>query len=228
VNEDVLLNPAWSALSGEQGMFAEGEGLARRFMPDVAPFGALRDAEDPESWRDLAELVGPGRTASVNGPAISVPPGWEEHFRSPGVQMVGSSVAGAPCAEAVVLTADDVPEMLELVARTKPGPFEKRTVELGTYFGIRREGRLVAMAGERLRPVGYTEVSAVCTDDEFRGLGLARQLVLAVVDVITRRGAIPMLHVRASNTGAIRLYEQLGFVAHHDVVFVGVRSPEVT
>jgi ribosomal protein S18 acetylase RimI-like enzyme len=228
MNEDVLFNPIWSALAGEQSGFGEANGCARRFISSVSPFGALRDLDDPQAWRDLAVLLGPGRAASLSGPEISAPAGWEEHFRSSGVQMVGAKVVGAACPEAVVLTSDDVPEMLDLVARAQPGPFEKRTVELGTYLGIRREGRLVAMAGERLRPAGYTEVSAVCTDSEFRGQGFARRLVLAVVDVITRRGAVPMLHVRATNTGAIRLYEQLGFVVHHEVNFVGLRTPDVS
>jgi predicted GNAT family acetyltransferase len=109
--------------------------------------------------------------------------------------------------------------MLDLVARTQPGPFLQRTVELGTYLGVRRDGALVAMAGERLHPPGFTEVSAVCTDPDHRGQGYAARLVQAVVAGIKERGDIPFLHATATNTNAIRLYEALGFRLHRRPVF---------
>jgi predicted GNAT family acetyltransferase len=67
------------------------------------------------------------------------------------------------------------------------------------------------MAGERLRPLGYTEISAVCTHPEYRGRGYASSLVFALIQKITKRDETPFLHVRAENVGAIRLYEKLGF-----------------
>jgi predicted GNAT family acetyltransferase len=115
--------------------------------------------------------------------------------------------------------------MLALVERTRPGPFLPRTVELGTYLGLRSGGELVAMAGERLHPAGYTEISAVCTDEAHRGRGLATRLVLAVAHGIRQRGEIPFLHAAASNTTAIRLYESLGFRLRATVVFAAVRVP---
>jgi ribosomal protein S18 acetylase RimI-like enzyme len=223
---DVLTSPAWHALGAEQRSFGEEYGLARRFHSDVSPFAGLPDGVAVQSWNDLAHLVGPGSYVVVTGERIVPAAGWAEEFRSVGVQMTGEDVRGEPCPEAVVLTPDDVPEMLDLVRRTQPGPFEVRTIALGTYLGIRREGRLVAMAGERMRPPGYTEVSAVCTDPEFRGHGMAARLVRAVVHGITQRGAIPMLHVRETNTAAIRLYEHLDFAPRRRSFFVGVRSPE--
>ncbi|GAA4584688.1 hypothetical protein GCM10023194_25190 [Planotetraspora phitsanulokensis] len=102
--------------------------------------------------------------------------------------MPGAAVSGAPDGEAVRLTAVDAPELLNLAERTRPGPFLPRTVELGTYLGIRRHGTLVAMAGERLHPTGWTEISAVCTDAAFRGQGLASRLILAVAASIRPRG----------------------------------------
>lgn len=116
--------------------------------------------------------------------------------------------------------------MTALVAHTKPGPFGPRTVELGRYLGIRRNGRLVAMAGERLRPTGWTEISAVCTDPEWRGRGFARDLVLGLSASITAAGDRPFLHVVESNVAALRLYEQLGFTMRRSVIFRGFRIPE--
>jgi predicted GNAT family acetyltransferase len=113
--------------------------------------------------------------------------------------------------EIVELSAADVPEMMALTALTKPGPFHKRTHELGTYLGIRREGKLVAMAGERLKVPGFTEVSAVCTHPEHTGHGYARILMLEVMERIRSRGETPFLHVREDNVRAIALYERLGF-----------------
>ena len=125
--------------------------------------------------------------------------------------MIEEQVTGADCAEAIPLGAADVPEMLELVAQTEPGPFLPRTIELGDYLGIRRDGALVAMAGERFRLDGWTEISAVCTKPDHRGQGLASRLVGALIAGIKRRSERAFLHVIATNTGAIGLYEELGF-----------------
>jgi predicted GNAT family acetyltransferase len=115
--------------------------------------------------------------------------------------------------------------MLALVARTQPGPFEPRTIELGTYLGIRRDGRLVAMAGERLRPPGWVEVSAVCTDVRFRGQGLATRLVRAVGQGIRDGGREVFLHTAATNHAAIRLYASIGFTLRCRTTFALVRTP---
>lgn len=115
--------------------------------------------------------------------------------------------------------------MLDLVARTQPGPFLPRTHEMGTYLGIRRGGALVAMAGERLRPPGWSEISAVCTDPAHRGLGLGSRLVRAVGAVIRERGDVPFLHATATNTAAVRVYEGLGFTLRRTVEFAAFRVP---
>lgn len=141
----------------------------------------------------------------------------------PGVQLVDVSLRAAADPEALVLTADDVPDMLDLVARTRPGPFRPRTVELGTYLGIRRGGALIAMAGERLHPPGWTEISAVCTEPAHRGQGLATRLIRAVAAGIRARGETPFLHTAASNTTAIRLYESIGFHRRRPTVFGSYR-----
>ena len=144
----------------------------------------------------------------------------------PGVHMVDDGLDAMPDDEAVILTSDDVPEMLDLVRRTRPGPFAQRTVELGTYLGIRRDGRLVAMGGERMRPPGWTEISAVCTDPAYRGHGLAARIVRALGHGIRARGDTPFLHADGTNVNAIRLYESLGFVLAAQVMFTVLLAPE--
>src|SRR5690606_38986265 len=130
------------------------------------------------------------------------PPGWEVLGSFGLVQMDGTGLVVEPDPELVVLGPTDVPEILELVARTRPGPYLPRTVEMGTYPGIRVNGRLVAMAGERLHPPGWTEISAVCTDADFRGCGFGTRLVKAVGAGIRARGEIPFLHASAANMTA--------------------------
>jgi predicted GNAT family acetyltransferase len=123
------------------------------------------------------------------------------------------------------LGGDDVPEMLSLADAAQPGPFEKRTIEFGGYRGIRVRGRLVAMAGVRLRPPGYAEVSAVATHPEFRRLGLSRQLVADVADTIAQGGDTPFLHASAGNPAVIRLYESIGFTILRPMRFVVFQAP---
>ncbi|MEV7981866.1 GNAT family N-acetyltransferase [Streptomyces sp. NPDC086519] len=218
----ILDNPAWAALTGPHASFAERVGHAVRYQQDVAPFHAVSDEEDPRAWADLAALVGPGGTASVRG-VTEAPVGWEVVRTGHGVQLVDTALRAEPDPEAVRLGPDDVPEILDLVARTEPGPYLPRTVELGTYLGIRHQGRLIALAGERLHPPGWTEISAVCTDPAHRGRGLATRLVRAVAAGIKERGERPFLHAAATNTNAIRLYESIGFTLRRRTVFSLVR-----
>jgi ribosomal protein S18 acetylase RimI-like enzyme len=221
--QHVLDNPIRSSLLGAHAHFVVRHGAVLRYPPDVCPFIALPDEPDAGAWADLAALVGPGATAAVSAPRVEPPPGWEVVAETPGVQLVDVGVAAAADPEAVVLGAADVPEMLALVERTRPGPFLPRTIRMGTYLGIRRDGELVAMAGERLHPPGWTEISAVCTDPRFRGTGLAGRLVRAVVAGIRERGEAPLLHAAASNVNAIRLYESIGFTLRRHTRFAGVR-----
>ncbi|MDQ8702609.1 GNAT family N-acetyltransferase [Streptomyces sp. LHD-70] len=221
-----LDRPTRSALTGPQAHLAERRGRVLRFPADVSPWLALPEDPRAEDWADLAALVGPGGTFALAATTDVTPPsGWAETFRVPGVQLVDDGVRAALDEEAVRLGPADVPEMLDLVERTRPGPFLARTVELGGYVGIRRGGALVAMAGERLRPQGYAEISGVCTDPAHRGQGLAARLVLAVSAGIRARGELPFLHTGAENTGAIRLYESLGFRLRRELLFFGLEVP---
>lgn len=222
----VLDNPARTALTGPHALFAEWRGRLLRYPVDVTPWLALPDDPGPADWADLAALAGPGGEIELLGYAGPLPEDWEVTFAIDGVQMTGEEVEGAADPEAVPLGPADVPEMLDLVARTRPGPFLPRTIELGTYLGVRHGGRLVAMAGERLHPPGWTEISAVCTDPEARGQGLGTRLIHAVAHGIRARGDLPFLHTAAGNTNAIRLYEALGFRLRHRTRFRMVRAPQ--
>ncbi|MFI1354356.1 GNAT family N-acetyltransferase [Streptomyces sp. NPDC020898] len=221
-----LDRPALAALTGPHAHFAEWRGRIVRYPVDVTPWLALPAELDDRDWADLAALAGPGADVPLLGFQGHVPDGWDITFHAEGVQLVDDGLAAAPDPEAVELGPADVPEMLDLVARTRPGPFLPRTIELGTYLGIRRGGALVAMAGERLHPPGWTEISAVCTAPEARGEGLGTRLVLAVAHGIRTRGEIPFLHAAAGNTNAIRLYESLGFRLRRRTAFMGARVPE--
>jgi ribosomal protein S18 acetylase RimI-like enzyme len=209
--EAAFENPAYASLCGAHAQLAQVRGRARRYPADVAPFLALPTPPSAQDWRDAAELVEPGSFVAGRYGDAELPEGWRAVRAFDLAQMVEERVTGVDCAEAIALGAADVPEMLELVAATEPGPFLTRTIELGDYLGIRRDGVLVAMAGERFHLDGWTEISAVCTNPEHRGQGLASRLVGALIAGIQRRSERAFLHVMATNTGAIRLYESLGF-----------------
>ncbi|MDH6605849.1 ribosomal protein S18 acetylase RimI-like enzyme [Streptomyces sp. SAI-208] len=220
----VLDNAVWAALTGPHAHLADRVGRAARYPDDVYAVAALADPGDPAAWADLLTLVGPGTTVRIK-PVDRVPDGWEVVGGGVGVQLVDTALRAEPAPEAVRLGPDDVPEILDLVARTRPGPFRRRTIALGTYLGIRDRGRLIALAGERLRPPGWTEISAVCTDPAHRGRGLATRLVRAVAAGIRERGDTPFLHAGADNTNAIRLYESIGFTRRLRSPVLLVRSP---
>ncbi|RKS68459.1 FR47-like protein [Motilibacter peucedani] len=228
-DESLLDNAAWASLTGGHSSFAQGEDLVLRYPPDVSPFVAVAPGAGSCVWPELARLAGPGEVVALSGAAVDIatlPDDWHLVGSGEGVQLVATAaLTSAPEPEAVLLGAPDVEEMLELVARTQPGPFLPRTYQLGTYLGIRQEGRLVAMAGERLHPRGWTEISAVCSDPAHRRRGLATRLVRAVAHGIRERGETPFMHAAATNVDAIRLYESIGFRLRRRTGFWAVRTP---
>lgn len=227
LDEAILDNPAWSSLTGAHAHFAIGNELVKHYPDDVSPFTGVRSWSDPDVWDAVIDVFGTDAVVSVSNADPELPEGWVEVSRGAGVQLIETDrLQPAPLDEAVELGADDVEEMLAIVARNQPGPFRPRTHELGRYVGIRRDGRLVAMAGERLHPDGWTEISAVSVDAEHRRQGLASRLVLDVAFHIRERGSRAMMHASASNVNAIAGYEKLGFHLRKRTAFLGVRTPQ--
>jgi len=214
-----LDRPIWSSLSTTHQALSLGDERARRYLPDVNLFASARDDSD-EALAALAALVGPGdQVYQLQVPAITVPPGLAAVRQAWGVQMVaGAPLAPEPNAGDIVQLGDnDAAEMLALAQLTQPGPFLAHTHRMGQFHGIRIAGRLAAMAGERMRFPGWTEVSGVCTHPDFRSRGLARRLSQHVASLIAARGDSAFLHAWRDNTAAIGLYESLGFAWRSDV-----------
>ncbi len=165
-----------------------------------------------DAWDALGELVGPARRRRLfRGDDLDPPDGWEVPFRLPGLQMVATAPIGEP--DSALRPADDGGRSRHARARRAHAARSvlHAHVELGTYLGLREDGALVAMAGERMHLAGYTEISAVCTDEAVRKRGLATRLVRAIAAGIEARGETPILHVASDNVAAIRVYEALGF-----------------
>ncbi|MBI5478933.1 MAG: GNAT family N-acetyltransferase [Deltaproteobacteria bacterium] len=215
VSSHILDRPAWNALATRQRSVASGGDRARRFAPDIGPLAGARD-DGPASLAELAKLVpGDGTLLLLQADPIVLPPGLVATTTAMGVQMVAERLArGAVTAYERAgqrLPDADAPAMLALATLTKPGPFARGTPTLGEFWGLKEGGVLVAMAGERMKHHGFTEVSGVCTHPDARGRGLARALSALVAARIVERGETPYLHTYATNTAAIRLYESLGF-----------------
>jgi GNAT superfamily N-acetyltransferase len=208
-----LDNVIWSALTTRQAGFALGDGSARRFVPEVGPLSAF-DWAQGDGFESLSTIVPSGKTVALFLPKPVRPNGnWEIIRELPLLQMiqsVDSANAESP-SQLLKLGNKDNPEMIALAALTKPGPFETRTSELGDFYGIREQGKLVAMTGERMRVPGFTEVSAVCTHPDHLGKGYAAALMTRVIKGIRGRGETPILHALEENHRAIGLYERLGF-----------------
>lgn len=226
-----LDNAGWHALTGPHAGFAIGEDCARRYGPDVSVFSAV-DAVTPAAWDDLARLPGNESFIVLFRDSVSEPPkdwttqarGWAHQMSVSSGFSVGAGT-GTGTGQIERLTTDHVGDMLALIALTEPGPFLPRTIELGDYFGVFDDGRLVAMAGERLRLEGHTEVSAVCTHPDVRGRGLAAALTHRVAAQILERGEQPFLHVAETNDNARRVYERLGFATRRLIEFAVLRPP---
>jgi len=230
-DDRLLDNPVWHALNGPLSRFAARHSTADlvHFDREVSIFSAV-DRIDDAMWQHIGDLVGIDGFCGFFRDVIESPPkGWEELFRSPCWQMVAGQIPEPSGLELAQLGPEDHAEMLALAELTEPGPFQLRTPELGRFIGLRRDGRLLAMAGERFRVPGYVEISAVCTHPDARGEGLAAELTLNAAQAIRAEGDEAFLHVLESNENAIRLYQKLGFVIRRkiDVVFAQWHGPEV-
>ena len=228
----LLDNPIWNALTTVHSALALKDGQARRYPAEIGPLSGLAQ-QGAEAYESLRALTGTG-PGGFSAQFLVDPPveraGWSLIRAGLMTQMIWSGDAVpaiVPPAIPVVmrcLTLIDVPAMVELAELTEPGPFRARTFELGEFFGLFEAGRLVSMAGQRLRLPGLIEVSAVCTHPDARGRGYARAVMSQVMADILSRGATPFLHAFADNP-AVRVYEALGFT-HRRHLHLAVLQPE--
>jgi len=215
-----LDNVIWHALTTRQAQLGERHQAACKFHKEVSLLGGLAEPS-ASGYASMASLLPSGERVGLLIEAAVAAPGFELVSASPVLQMVRENhdaramAKDKPSPEFVALTESDVPEMMALAELTKPGPFSRRTRDMGDYFGLRMDGKLVAMAGERLRVPGHTEISAVCTHPDHLGQGYAAALTTLLVGRILDRDERPFLHVRPENTRAVALYERLGFERRH-------------
>jgi ribosomal protein S18 acetylase RimI-like enzyme len=208
----ILDRPIWNALQTAHAGIAEGGSLARRYPPGIVPFAAAAD-DTPESLSALAALPRPDETMALVEPgSATVPDGFDIVGAATLIQMIATT-RHDPLSDPRIapLTAADAEEMLALAQLTKPGPFTLGAQKLGTFWGVKSGGKLIAMGGQRLKQTGFTELSGLCTHPDFQGKGLGKLLFRYVAGHIAASGATAYLHVNALNTGAIALYKTLGF-----------------
>lgn len=207
-----LDRPLWTALSTRHAALARGNGLAKRYPASVSPFAATGN-DGEESLQALEAIASPGeKLLLLMADEIIVPSGFATEKTADGVQMVADRLYERTADERIEpLDEGDAEEMLALATLTEPGPFSLKALSLGRFWGVKLGGRLIAMAGERMKQPGYTELSGLCTHPDFQGRGLGRLLLHYVAGEISARGEQPYLHAYATNTKAIALYESIGF-----------------
>ncbi len=228
IKEHPLDNVAWNSLTSRHrhlGVIGEKSAL---YNPQVSMIAGVAENTE-EAFTELARMAEPGKPVAILGDkAPGNHPDWVVMQSGEGYQMTCEIPIKYENREIKILTPDDVPQMMELVELTKPGPFAPRTIEMGKYIGIKIDGNLVAMGGERLKPEGYTAISAVCTHHEHRGKGYAKAIMGTLTKIILERGETPFLHVAANNTPAIKLYEKLGYETRKTVRVAGMMRKSLT
>lgn len=223
--EDILFNPVYNALLSGDVHLSFGTGKARWFDEEVSPFTGF-PSEYGHGFDDLYHSFAPRRNILYATPQlIKEPAGWQLLREIKGLQFIytGGPITADQSLKPVALYNENVAEMSQLAALTKPGPFAARTIEFGHYFGIFEKGQLVAMTGQRLHVATYTEISAVCTHPAHLGKGFAAALMQHQMNLILSHGGIPFLHVREDNSRAIALYERLGFKVNRGMNFYFMR-----
>jgi len=214
----LLDNIPWHSLVGPHAKYSSGTNEARRYAPGFSPIIGFANVQNP-NFAALAEFCAPGEHFYCGGLSGAVPRGWRIDAETTANQMLWDAALPREdgALAAVKLGPSHVPQVLQLVAVTQPGPFAERTIELGEYYGVFEDERLVAIAGERMAAGNLREISGVCTHPDFRGRGLARRLVELLIRLELQRSEIPFLHVMQDNSHARRIYERMGFHHHQEV-----------
>jgi len=210
--ESLFANPVWSALHTKHRHFALTAGDACRYPADVAPFAAVA-SPSADALLQLHSLLAPGESVWIVGESYPQPAklAFEQTLLCLQMVLPAELVPPASTIEILPLSNDHAPEMVALTDLAFPGFFRSRTCEMGSYFGIRSNGQLIAMGGERLTLEGYPEISGICTHPDHRGKGYAESLIWHLVRNHRREGLVSWLHVSATNQRAIDLYRRMGF-----------------
>ncbi len=216
MNVSLLDNPVWHALNSHHAHFAIRGEEAVRYPPDVFPAAAMLEHSSP-GFTNLKDLVAPNEIVGVFGAPPGDLSGWEVIFIAQVTQLIPENLKLARQVDAVVLTAEDMPEMLDLEKLTLNGAFPPRVMELGEHLGVRQDGRLVAMAGQRYHLPGFCEVSTVCTHPDYRRCGYGTALTTMVAESILERQETPFLHVAPDNDHALQLYQKMGFRIRREI-----------
>lgn len=216
-DESPLDNVAWSSLTNNHKHLGVIGEKAAMYNSHTSMIAAVKE-ESSEAYSELAGLATPGVPVALVGfTAPKDHPDWMVIRDAEVQQMTCSSPIEYVGMDFVTLTKEDVPQMVELVELTKPGPFSPGTIDMGKYIGLKVDGKLVAMGGERMNPVGHVEISAICTHPDYRGKGIAKAISGELTNGILERGLVPFLHVGVGNDVAIKLYEKLGYVYRRNV-----------
>ena len=222
----ILDNMIWNALTTGNNDIAVINGDVGCYLPDIAPFAGMKDLNDI-NLKKLYELIPASQSVAIS--SLNKMNHDEDRWKllqpMDVTQMVYEHTVNSFTTKnsplIVPLSEEHVPQMIELTALTRPGPFLQQTIRFKNYFGIFIEGRLAAMTGQRMHPKPYMEVSAVCTHPDFRGRGYAKTLMLHVMKIILDNSFTPFLHVLSNNSTAIELYKTIGFQTRKQI-FVDV------
>ncbi|MEV4885206.1 GNAT family N-acetyltransferase [Chitinophaga ginsengisegetis] len=227
MKETVLDNPAWGALTSEHAHFAQGTDQAKRYRREIAPFIAARQTNNG-SIAALDTLIDAGETFYIIGELPVLPGSWTVENELPCAQMVRRTMppplSEEDAAMVSLLGPEDAGDMYELINSIQPGFFNHGTRLMGNYYGIRHNGQLIAMAGERMQLTGFTELSAICTHPEHTGRGYAQKLITQLCYQHAGAGITSFLHVTRTNERAVRLYEHMGFEQRKNISFYRVKK----
>lgn len=218
---DVLRNPAWHALSTGNAQLAQGNSRIKYFDKQVSPFVGFEENTTDHLIALAGMITDAGISIFISEEKVNIPPVWQELACVNCYQLVWNGATLPPDSEVAVIKLDEthIPEMLALTQLTNPGPFSPQTIKFGHYRGVYADGKLVAMAGQRLNPTPYAEISAVCTHPDYLGKGHAKTLLNHHINRVTIASGIPYLHVKHDNERAIKVYKSLGFEVSRELLF---------
>nr|WP_315209698.1 GNAT family N-acetyltransferase [uncultured Flavobacterium sp.] len=213
-----LDNPVWFSLSETHQSFALDYGSVKFYHPDYCPFGGFEKGNAiAKSIDEYSEMVD---SFFIVGEKPELSNLLKLNKELVCLQMIVCNPIDIAINDPIVkLTVEHIDSLYELVNLVQPGYFKKKTALLGNYYGIFKNGELVAVTGERMQMNDFIEVSAVVTHPNHTGKGYAKQLVVQTVNEIFKQNKIPYLHVIEDNKGAIQLYEKLGFSSRRKISF---------